>query len=305
MSVDRPRVRVGIQINNIRALPIELFVVDDGPAPLLLGSDFLRLLFAIDKGRAIDGGGTFSKASAIVSVEAEEKQDADSVGIRLIPEKGSVDALQLERFLRGIREIHNIAVLANTNLHDHDDWPQDDHQARTGAVRETIENDLSLYNENTLTISWVETGSIWLSLKSGSKAALSWVSQLFEKSMDARMRATIAAAASAEEDATVKAMTRDDVVRAKSLEQRRLAAEEIRKTREEWQQTVLEEIDFKEKLAKKIKNDDVREELQRKLQSAIADIVASNFMPVIENVPSIPPEATDPLPIRTEQKQLR
>lgn len=47
MSMTRPRVEIEVQIRNIRALSIQAYVVDDGPAPLLLGSDFMRLMFEI------------------------------------------------------------------------------------------------------------------------------------------------------------------------------------------------------------------------------------------------------------------
>ena len=138
-------------------------------------------------------------SSSQIRVEPPGKHESDSVGIRQTPEKDSVDALQLERFLRAIREIHNVGVIANSDLHQHSDWPQREKtEAKRRAVRETIESDASLYNENMLTLTYIEAGSIWLSLISGSKAALSWIVQIFEKSMDARLRATMAVAASAE-----------------------------------------------------------------------------------------------------------
>ena len=295
MTVVRPRVQLGLQINNIRALPVEFLVVDDGPAPLLVGSDFLALLFNMGSGATVGP----SKAippfiSGQVEIDPPAKYDTESVGVRLTPEKPSVEALQLERFLRATREIHNVAVIANTGLHQHDDWPQRERkEAKRNAVRQTIEGDGSLYGENRLTITYVEAGSIWLSLKSGSKAALSWISQIFEKSMDARMRAAMAGAASAEEDRTIKEMTRDEIARAKTWEQRRVASEQIRKTREQWQRTVLREIDFREKLASKIKDNEVRHELELGLEKAIIDLVTSELMPTIEHVPQVPLEERD------------
>jgi hypothetical protein len=193
-----------------------------------------------------------SSSSGQIRIEPPNKYSADSVGIRLIPEKDSVDALQLERFLTAIREIHNVGVIANSDLHQHDDWPRAERTAaKRRAVRETIESDRSLYDNNILTLTYIESGSIWLSLVSRSKAALSWLAQIFEKSTDARLRTTMATAASVEEDRAIKELTRDDIANAKIWEQRRLAATQIRKTREEWQKTVLQEINFKEKLAEK------------------------------------------------------
>jgi hypothetical protein len=298
MSVDRPLVRVGVQINNIRALPVEFIVVDEGPAPLLLGSDFLQLLFSIGQ-PSIAGIGS-PPSSGYTTIEPPPKYAPDSVGIRLISEGDSVDTLQLEKFIRAVRRIHNVGVIANSHLHQHEDWPlqSERREAKKRAVCETIEADRSLSDADTLKLAWVETGSIWLSLKTGSKAALSWLAQMFEKSTDARLRATIAAAASAEEDAAIKEMTRDEIARAKTWEQRRLSANHIREAREEWQKLVLSEIDFRKKLAEKIKDADVREQAEQSLQGAIVDLVGSDFMPIVEHIPHIPAELRDRLPVR-------
>jgi hypothetical protein len=304
MTIDRPIVRVGVQINNIRALPVEFFVVDDGPAPLLLGSDFLGSLFNVGRGSITLSGAPSLSSHVAVSIESRDKYDPASVGIRLIPQGDSIDGLQLERFLRGIRGVHNVGVIANSHLHQHEDWPQGEkREAKRRAVRETIENDTSLSSMDTLTITWVEAGSIWLSLKTGSKAALSWIVQLFEKSMDARLRATISAAASAEEDAAIKQMTRPEVVNAKNWEAKRLTAEQIRKTREEWRKMVIGEIDFRKKLAEKIQDVDVRQQAERSLEKALNDLLASDFMPIIEHIPLIPPDARDSLLVSKRQRQ--
>lgn len=300
MTVDRPRVRVGLQINNIRAMPIEFFIVDDGPAPLLLGSDFLKLLFSVGQQTVAHAG---LSQSADVIIESPGRYAPESVGIRLIPTSDSIDALQLERFLRSIRAIHNIGVLAHSGLHQHDDWQDTNREdAKRQAVRRTIETDGSLYDENTLTITWIEAGSIWLSLGSGAKSALSWLSQIFEKSMDARLRATIAAASSAEEEAAIKHMTRDEIARAKNWEQRRLSAKQIKEAREEWRKTVLGEVDFRLKLSEQIHDPVVREEAELAIQKAIAELAASDFMPLIEHIPTIPAAERDTLPAR---KQMR
>jgi hypothetical protein len=301
MTVERPIVRVGIQINNIKALPVEFFVVDDGPAPLLLGSEFIKSLFNA-------GPGTLKRsdqsATVSVRVESESKYAAETIGIRLVPEKDSIDALQLERFLRGVREIHNVAVISNTGLHQHDDWPGEaGPDAKRNAVRATIENDGSLASGSVLEITWIEAGSIWLSLASGSKAALSWIAQIFDKSMDARLRASVAGAAAAEEDAEIKRLTREEIARARSLEARRASVEQIRKTREEWRRMILAEVDFREKLKEKIRDDVVREQVGQSLDKALKDVIDSDFLPVIENIPKIPPEERDQLPAAPKRQR--
>lgn len=301
MYVECPLVKVGVQIGNIRALPVEFAIVDDGSAPLLFGSDFLEKLFDM-QAKSIGSSSSTNGSSTQVSIEPPEKYDPDSLGLRLIPESKTVDALQLEKFLNSIRIIHNIGLLANSQLHQHNDWQGDNSSNKINAVNNTINNDYSLYENNTLQISWVETGSIWLSMKSGSKSALSWLSQIFEKTTDARLRATLAEAASAEEEAAIKQLTRSDIANAKSWEQRRTTAQNIRETREEWQSTVLGEIDFREKLFEKIKDQTVRDVAQSHLDKALNDLVSSDFMPIIENMPKINDEDKDSLPTKNDCK---
>jgi hypothetical protein len=304
MTVHRPLLRVGIQINNIRALPIDLFVVDDGPAPLLLGSDFVRSLFKIGAKSPATLGSSGPITPGEISLDVEEKYDPESIGIRLLPIEGSIETLQLERFLRGIRAVHNIGIIANSGLHQHDDWPdKGSEEKKRQAVRETIRNDRSLGSDNTLVISWIEEGSVWLSLKTGAKAAMSWLAQIFEKSMDARLRSTISAAALAEEEVQIKQLTREEIANAKSWEQRRFAANQIRQTREEWRKLVLGEIDFRKKLTERISDPIVRKEAEQSLQQALSDLVDSDFLPIIEHVPLIPADSRDALSVRRRSEQ--
>jgi hypothetical protein len=80
-------------------------------------------------------------------------------------------------------------------------------------------------------------------------------------------------------------LTRDDIANAKVWEQRRLAASEIRRTREEWQKTILQEINFKAKLAEKIRDTEVRQEAEKGLERAIGDLVKAELMVTVEHVP--------------------
>ena len=87
------------------------------------------------------------------------------------------------------------------------------------------------------------------------------------------------------EDRAIKELTRDDIANAKVWEQRRLAASEIRRTREEWQKTILQEINFKAKLAEKIRDTEVRQEAEKGLERAIGDLVKAELMVTVEHVP--------------------
>jgi len=139
MYIDRPRVKLGVQIGNIRGVPIEFFVVDDGAAPILFGSKFLTQLFNIQsRPIGVPSIRPSPNGPGGITLEPPDKYAEDSLGIRLVPSEATVNALQLERFLLAVRQIHNVGVIATTGLHQHDDWQGEKSAAKTTAVRETI-----------------------------------------------------------------------------------------------------------------------------------------------------------------------
>lgn len=293
MYVNQPEVQIGLQINNLRALPITVNVVENGPANLLLGSDFLKLIFDI---------GIEVKDITLphITFEPVEKYTSDSLALRIQSDRKNIDSLEFENFLSSIRRIHNIGVIATTKLHQHSDWNTKDQQIE--AIRKTINNNQSLSSENYLQISYTGSGSIWLNLVSGSKKAFSWLSQLFSKSVDARLRSTIANAATAEEEAEIKKLSREEILNAKKWEQKRIAAENIRKAREEWQKTVLSEIDFRKKIKDNIEDPEIRKVITKELDKSITDLMNSKLLPIVENIPAISDDDKDNLP--TKNKNL-
>ena len=299
MYVERPLVKVGVQIGNIKALPVEFALVDQGSAPILFGSEFLETLFDLQIVGISETDNELNSGTTI-SIESPKKYESDSLGVRLIPEGSTIDAIQLERFLRSVRTIHNAGLIACDKLHQHKDW--NNSSSQIDAVKNTLKADYSLWEKDALHISWVDNGSIWISLKSGSKSAFSWLSQIFEKSTDARLRSTMSEAASAEEDLIIKRLTRDELVNAKLWEHKKNAAQNIKETRTEWQETVLNEIDFKAKLIEKIEDDAVREAVQKELDVALNELISSKFMPIIENMPSISEEEKDFLPVQKREQ---
>lgn len=298
MYTEQPKTSIGVQIKNLRALPLTVYVIDDGPAQLLLGSDFLELLF--DIGETVNDPDV-----AHITVEPALKRAPDTLGIRLIPETETVSLLELERFLNGIRSIHNVAAIAKLGLHQHEDWPHQNvndlmNDLKARAVEETIDMDRSLWGDTRLSVTWIESGSVWLTLYSSVKKGLSWLSQMIPKSIDARIQSAISNASTAEEQAAILRMTREDIVRARIWEQRRKSASEFRKTREEWHKTIMKEIDFRRKLAEEIADPVVREVALNKLNEALIELTQTSFIPVVEHIPSIQENERDFLPVRND-----
>ena len=288
MSMTRPRVEIGLQIRNVRAMPVQAFVVDNGPADLLLGSDFLRLLFEL--------GNPFEPGKPAASLEPPPKRAANSLALRLISPDEQPPLVDVERFLSAVRRIHNVAVVAETGIHQHQDWPlRDRERAKQNAIRQTIRRDSNLSDDQKLRLTWVESGSIWVTLKSGAASGLKWISQLFRLSMDARLQQTMAEAAAADERAQIAKMTRDEIVRARRAEENLRYAKSVAEARDEWRKQILAELDFREALSKRIHDPEARESVQRELDRAVTDLAESKIFGLVEHVPELPDD-DEPLP---------
>jgi len=278
MKLVRPRVEIGVQINNIRALPISVYVVDEGPADLLLGGDFLKLLFDIRTDVPADA----PKAT----IEPPSKREKAALAIRLLSETESFTVTDLERFIGALRTIHNCSVVVERGMFNHADWP---HNQRDEAIRDAVSQmllrDAHLVSADRLQITWVESGSIWITVTSGAKSGVAWLSKLFQLTMDAKLEKILAEAVTAKEKAEIARLSRDEIVRAKRAEAKLRTAKAVRKAREEWRDTVLGEIDFHKKISDQVKDDTVRKALLGHYNSAIEELSKSHLYAMIEHEP--------------------
>jgi hypothetical protein len=298
MSMTRPYLHLGIQVNELRVVPLRFYVVDNGPAPVLLATDFLRALFLM-------GVTPPSPTGPVVSFEPPAKRDPQSIAVRLIPsERESIQTRELERFISGVRRLHNCAHVVVSRLHQHADWnPRDREGAKREAVRHTVLDDASLSTQDRLTIGWIESGSVWLTLASGTKAGLAWLAQIFKLSMDARLERALSTAATARERAILEELTRDDIANAKQAELRFKRAKANRQEREEWRRMILGEIDFRRAVARRVEDPTVREEVIAQIDRAVADLVEPELLPLVEHVPDISIDENLVLSVRDGEDQ--
>jgi hypothetical protein len=279
MAMRRPLVEVGVQINNIRALPLSVFVVDDGPAPLLLGADFLELLFRIGVDRRMDG--------PTATLEPPKKRGESALAIRLVAENDNVELRELERFTSGLRRIYNCAVIAEHRSSDLSESLPDDEAGRIAtSLERVIREDSELSREEQLRIGWIESESpIWMTVVSGSGKALSWLVHLFDESIDAKIERSRAAAAKATEEATVQELTRQEIVRQRRAEANLKTAAAVTQARQVWRKEVLGDLDFRQALEKRIRNPKVRKKVQDELEEAMAELATAKIYPMLEHAP--------------------
>ena len=281
MSMKRPKVEIGIQINNIRALPISVYVVDNGPADLLLGGDFLRLLFEIGTDKGID--------EPKATIEPPSKREAKALALRIISGSENMNLSEIELFITALRTIHNCSIIIDRGMHQHGDWNiKDSDSAKRNAVDRTVLRDAYLSENDRLQLKWVESGSLWVTIKSGAKSGMSWLSQLFKLSMDAKLEKTIAEATSAKEKAKIAELSREEIAHAQRAEAQLRSAKAIRQARDEWRKSILEEINFRKSLCEKIQDETVKDTVNGHLDKAVRELAESNLYAMIEHSPDDP-----------------
>ncbi len=281
MATIRPRVEIGIQINNIRALPISVYIIDTGPSDLLLGGDFLKLLFEI--------GFSVSEDSPRATIEPPTKREKISLALRLLSESERFTVTELERFIGALRTIHNCSIVIERGMYQHGDWPCNRRdEAIKDAVERTVLRDAQLSDQDRLLVTWIESGSIWVTIKSGAKSGIAWLSQLFRLTMNAKLEKTMAEAASAREKAKVAELTREQIVLAKRAEARLREAESLRREREEWRKMVLGEIDFRDEVRDRIEDKVVQDAVLHHVDSALKELGESRVYALIEHTPDDP-----------------
>lgn len=269
MTVDS--IEVGLQIGSIQIPRVVALVVDGGTHDILLGSNIFTEIFRA-KGRnesTPPGDG--------VRYSDERKDDPSALSIELYPVSTPFPAKQLEDTLRNQRIIYNTGLIASNEV-------QTDRLSEK-EIDEIIENDAGIPSRLVLQISCVDSGSIWVSLKSGSQAALKRLGSLFETGASAKLAEQLAEAKKAEVAAAISAATRDAVAAQIISEQEKLAAENIRATYATWRKDFLEQISFIDELIARQPNKSVAKQLKQRRDEAILKMADQQMVPIVRNVP--------------------
>lgn len=278
MVIERPRVEIGVQINNVRAVPITAYIVDEGAADLLLGSDFMNLLFEMGRDVRTD--------APRVTIEPPCKREKSALAIRLLSETGCFAVTDVEHFIGALRTIHNCSLAVDRGLFDHWDLTEEERENRVReAVASTLLLDANVSSEDRLRILWIENGSIWLTIKSGATCGVAWLSKLFHLTMNAKLEQLMADAATARQKAEVGDLTRNDIILTLRAEEQLKTAKAIRQAREEWRKTVLGEIDFRERVYSRVKDPTARKVLLEELDEAISELSHSKLYAMTEHMP--------------------
>lgn len=275
MQVETDAVELGVEIGGIRIDRVIVLVVESGAHDLLLGNDILEHTFRLGevdagKERSVSPGSV--PIAGNVRVSSPLKDDPKAVAIELYPTQGPVELRNLEQFFRNLRRLHNIALLAGGEVragHESDD------------IESVLELDAGVSDELRLRLQWIDSGSIWITLKSGSKSALLYMARLFDTGATVEAEALESGRGNSVDDEVRKATN----ARVKA-EQERLRVENLTATFVKWREEVRQRLDLMDDLIARAGDKSLAAALRKKRDEAVLQIADQNLHPIVRNRPN-------------------
>lgn len=267
MSIDVDLVKIGIQIGDIRINDAEALIVEHGYHDILLGSDIFNEAFQVGQSRE----GEAPKAT----VFSDQKADPEGLSIEFFPVNPPAYLKDVEKVIRNSRILHNVHLLSTDPTIS---FPAD-------QIFTVAENEEGIPDRKRLVLNWIDTGSIWITLKSGSTSSLKYLASMFETGASAKLAESLATAKKAEADADISQATRDSTANVIIQEQEMLNAENITRTHQAWRNEILKRIEFTDKIIDKISDKETRDELKKQRDQALLELANTHVLPLVRNVP--------------------
>lgn len=266
MRVAVETVTIRVAIGSVVIDELTVAVVDEGHHDILFGSDVLTQLFKVGQG---------GRAAARVS--SQRKDDPSALAVELYPVDGPLELRRFSDFLRSQTRLHNIALIATGRVRVSD-----------ADIDSALDSDNGIPEHLRLKLAWIDSGSIWTTLKSGSKDALQYVGSFFQTGASAKLAQEVAAAQEASHRGQVNAATREATIAAAKAEQERLEAESVAATYRVWREEARERIRFTDEMLERVEDPTTRALLRSKRDEAIVRLLEQPAMPIVRNVPHEP-----------------
>jgi hypothetical protein len=268
MSMKVPKIEIGLQIGSIRIEAVQAVVVDEGFHDILLGSKVLDQVFTI-------GGNTDrdQRTSGEAHVSTARKDDPTGLALELFPVRAPIELRKFERLLKYQRRLYNILLVARGEV-----------TLTVDALDRAIEDDAGIPEHLCLQLAWVDSGSIWVTLKSGSMLALRQLAEIFQTGASAKLAHDLDSGG-AEPPSGVDQTTRDRIAREIDKERQSLQADNLAATYEQWRNEVRLRLSFYDELLGHLEDPEIVRELKRLKSEAIIQIANQELLPVVRNIP--------------------
>lgn len=288
MYVKVPLVKIGIQVGNIRIDNVQAAVVEEGSHDLVIGKEVLKRAFNVGKKSSEEEESRATFSSKI-------KDDPEALSIELYPIHPPITLNAFEKLLQYERWLYNIYLVSAREIR----------LETNKQIEKLLSEDAGIPDELQLKLTWIDSGSIWLTLKSGSQSALKYVASLFETGTTAKLAQQVAESNKAESEARIQEATRDSTVEKIIAEQNRLRAENISDTYEAWRNEMRNSLKFMDELIEQLDDPEAIAILKEKKKQAILELAEQQMLPIVRNVPRPyqPPEGIFLLPPSTSPNE--
>jgi hypothetical protein len=276
MLMSVPSVEIGLQIGSIQIPKICALVVDHGYHEILLGSGVFDQIFK-ERDEQDNGRKTDSKSDDPFRYSSKAKEDPSALSIELYPTKTSFSLHQFENTIKNQRIIYNITLIATKHIQVEG--------LSVSKIDQIIENDEGIPDDLSLKVSSIESGSIWISMKSGCQTALKYLGSLFTTGASAKLAEQLANAKNSEINAEISEETRNEVASQIRTEQEKLKAENIQQTYEIWRKELRAQLVFLDELINQSTNPDVAAKLKDQKNQAILQMAEQQMVPIVRNIP--------------------
>jgi len=152
-------------------------------------------------------------------------------------------------------------------------------------LEEIVLDDRGILPYTRMKLSWVDSGSIWLTLQAGSTSILQLLSNMFKTSADAKLAKQVADAQIAETNASISQATRDAVVKQLQEQQDMLKAQHRKRSYDLWRAERRAELRMFDDLISQASDPDVIQRLTKIKNEALLEIAEQQMLPLVRNVP--------------------
>jgi hypothetical protein len=202
-------------------------------------------------------------------------KEANILIVELMPVECPYPSLHLETILHELRILHNIALLATSEI---------EYDLAECSISDLLCNDKGIPQNFRLFIDSIERGSIFLTLKSGSQKALNYVASFLERGASAKLSQEIAEAAKVQNEAEIAKATRDANAQQIIAEKERLSAEDIQKIYEVFRKESISQLEFIDKLIEEASDPDLRKILTKKKDETILSLSEQQMVPIVRHM---------------------
>ncbi|MCA0363036.1 MAG: retroviral-like aspartic protease family protein [Bacteroidetes bacterium] len=263
MKVELPVIQIGITIGSFVLKNQYAYIVDSGINDLILGKNILSSILSSNK-----------EKQGKVEFTDEIKDDPTALSLKLHSLDGTYPMINFERFLYNQRKLYNTLLVMEGEVV----------ALSKNEVVEIIENDKGISQELALKITWIENGSIWMTIKSAGKA-LKEFGKIFGEAKLANLKKDFYDAQKNKTESEILKETSKEIIEKKKAEEERIKTENIHKTHNIWRMEMLKRMEFFEKMSAKVEDPEIKKELKKQFESSIQNMLIQNLYPEVKNIP--------------------